>query len=151
MKRELSNAQRARLEKIAKEEFEIRERELEKEKQKEYDAWEEKEIKDILATDLGKKYIKARDEKMNYLKTLGKKGFMEESCYTNFKHKLTLSDYTEHGRIKHPGLEKADAKCYVSKDDLKRELNKVITTIWKIEQPFEECVKLIENAAKNLK
>ena len=149
--KELSNDQRARLEQIAKDEFSIRQRELDITKQKTLNDWMAQEKSRMKKNPLVKQYLKLVNQTTAVQRQLNQKGF---SITTNGHGEADLFMLTSNYGNPHNNIKAYLAKtkaCRIDRDVFTRGLNKVLSVIWSMEQPFSECIKLIEAEVKKIK
>ena len=156
MNKELSDDQRSRLEQIARDEFNIKQREISLKKQNELNEYVKKENAKIIKSDLAKKYLKLETE-LNKLKTqLQNKGFFINHSRLNGDYCLTTTirlstdTYSQENKKDSPYLIKYKT-AKINNDLFTRSLNKVLSVIWSMEKPFSECIKLIESEVKKIK
>jgi hypothetical protein len=148
--KELSNDQRSRLEQIAHDEFSIRQREIQTEKQKALHEWQKAEVAKAKNSEAMKKYIKLRNESLAIVKKFNKAGFsISMNNNGNVDMHMITSSYSGETTA-HPQFKARAEASNMNQDQFTRALNKVLSIIWSMEKPFSECIELINSEVKKL-
>jgi hypothetical protein len=151
MNKELSNDQRARLEQIARDEFNIRQREVSITKRKVFDDWKAKECKRVEQSALVKRYAKLSQEMTTIRKRLNNAGFSIDCSDGRGNVKVSMFTSTYGGSVTIKGFQTRYQASIINNDSFTRGLNKVLAIIWSMERPFSECIKLIQAEVKKIK
>lgn len=152
MLKALSNEQRTKLEQITNDEFRIKQEEINKTKRLEFEDWKQKEIKKVENNKLVKEYVKTQEKAKKQFKELINKGIsigFPNSENNKFTVCLLTETYGNH--TTYPGIIEKLESAKVDYNAFTRAKNEVLSIIWSMEQPFEQCVKLIQNKVNSLK
>jgi hypothetical protein len=152
--KELSNDQRTRLEQIAKDEFNIRRREIGDQKSQAFNSWIKSECDKMKKSAMAKKYEKLLKEQTAIKHWFYKMGFVininMDGSFT--LHMATSNGFSEQSKQRiHPKYAEKQKANQVNQDVFTRGLNKVLSVIWSMEKPFSECIALINEEVKNIK
>lgn len=151
--KELTNDQRSKLEQIARDEFDIRKRELIALKTNEFSKWMEEENDKMKRSPMVKRYFRLRKEMNDILDKIVELGFSignDGETVIMLKHE-SWRGTTNKKMGPHPKFEEMEKKTMIDKDAFTRALNEVLSVIWSMEKPFSECIKLIKEEVKKIK
>lgn len=151
MNKELSNEQRTRLEKIAKDEFRMKKEEIETEKRNALNDWMDKEEEKILKTKECKELITLEKRKKELYKKIEKMGFQSNNLGPKIKFLMSTNRNCYSNKKIHPEWKKRQMDAKMNDNKYTRNLNEVLAVIWSMEKPFSECMKLIKQKAKLIK
>lgn len=156
MLKALTNEQRSRLEMIANDEFAIRQREVSRLKQEALEKWIKENTAKAEKNPLVKEFSKAYKLSQELGRKLRTKGISVSFVKAPNSYEPTVSlirpsDYRSDGAASYPGLKEQTDKTKIDQDAFTRAKNEVMSVIWSMEKPFNECVKLIKDKVSKIK
>ena len=151
MQKELSNDQRSRLEQIARDEFQMRQSEVYKEKKETFLSWKRNEIKTFSKLAMAKEALAAQKKYFNLKQRIDKKGFSISADGLFTINETNYSGVSDIKKSVHPKFADERAKTNQDPNEWRRALNEVLSVIWSMEKTFEACMSLIHKSVSKIK